>query len=266
MLFGNFVESNEYREYTDKQQVITSIRYYMDLYNQEKKKPINIVLFDDAIRMLCKINRIISNMFGHALLITLGGSGSHSLTRLVAYMQELFLYQIEVDKDFGQYEWLEFLKNMLRQIVLKNSPGVFLVSDDQLVQEKFLEDLNNLLNVGEIQSLFAPDEKESLMTEVKDITEKKKLNLNPIQLWEYFVSQCKMQLHIVLCLSPIGDKLRSRIRSFPSMISCTSPIWVQSWNNEALHEVAHFVLENSVHIDFPSELIEKLSHIFLEVH
>lgn len=32
---------------------------------------------------------------------------------------------------------------------------------------------------------------------------------NPLQLWGYFVSQCKRNLHVVLCMSPIGDAFRS---------------------------------------------------------
>lgn len=31
---------------------------------------------------------------------------------------------------------------------------------------------------------------------------------SPLQLWGYFVSACKRNLHIVLCMSPIGDACR----------------------------------------------------------
>ena len=35
---------------------------------------------------------------------------------------------------------------------------VFTLTDTQLVKEAFLEDINNLLNIGEVPNLFAPDE------------------------------------------------------------------------------------------------------------
>ena len=79
--------------------------------------------------MLCKINRIISSPFGHALMIGLGGAGSHTLTRLATHMQSYTLYEIEMDKDFGTVEWLDFIRDMLRDIVLKDKNGVFLISD-----------------------------------------------------------------------------------------------------------------------------------------
>lgn len=93
------------------------------------KKKINIILFDDAISMLCKISRIISNPFSHGLLIGLGGAGSHTLTRLATYMQNYNMYEIEVDKDFGKENWLEFIREMLKEIVIKDQNGVFLISD-----------------------------------------------------------------------------------------------------------------------------------------
>lgn len=119
---------------------------------------------------------------------------------------------------------------------------MFLISDAQLVHERFLEDINNLLNIGEIPNLYPPDERENLLADVKDLAEKLRLPLSPMQLWEFFVSRCKLNLHIVLCLSPIGEKLRARLRSFPSLVSCTSPIWVQPWAEGALREVAMHTL------------------------
>jgi dynein heavy chain len=43
---------------------------------------------------------------------------------------------------------------------------VFLFSDTQIVKESFLEDINNLLNSGEIPNLFPPDEKISICDEM----------------------------------------------------------------------------------------------------
>lgn len=34
-------------------------------------------------------------------------------------------------------------------------------------------------------------------------------------IWQYFVNKCSVNLHIVLCMSPTGDTLRTRCRNFP---------------------------------------------------
>ncbi len=83
------MSDNDYRELEDINKVVEVVDDYITNYNGFSKMKINIVLFDDAIQMLCKINRIISNPFGHALMIGLGGSGSHTLTRLATYMQSI---------------------------------------------------------------------------------------------------------------------------------------------------------------------------------
>jgi dynein heavy chain len=34
-------------------------------------------------------------------------------------------------------------------------------------------------------------------------------------IWQYFVTKCSVNLHVVLCMSPTGDTLRTRCRNFP---------------------------------------------------
>ena len=52
---------------------------------------------------------------------------------------------------------------MMRKIVLGNKKAVFLVTEEQLVNEKGFEDINNLLNLGEVPNLYDPDEKETVI-------------------------------------------------------------------------------------------------------
>lgn len=54
---------------------------------------------------------------------------------------------------------------LLKNAGLKGQKTVFLLTDTQIKDEAFLEDLDSVLNTGEVPNLFAMDEKQEI-TEV----------------------------------------------------------------------------------------------------
>ena len=45
---------------------------------------------------------------------------------------------------------------------VENKPTVFLFNDTQVVEESFLEDINNILSSGEVPALYKPEEFEEV--------------------------------------------------------------------------------------------------------
>jgi dynein heavy chain len=120
----------------------------------------------------------------------------------------------------------------------------FLLADTQIVNEGFVEDVNNLLNSGEVPGLHTSDEKDRVMADIRDYVLALGLPLTKEQLYTSFINRSRENIHVVLCMSPIGDAFRGRCRQFPSLINCTTIDWFNEWPEEALLSVSAFFLSS----------------------
>ena len=81
--------------------------------------------------------------------------------------------------------------------------------------------MNNLLSCGEISGLFARDETDEILAELVPIMKKAAPKVPPTQdnLYEFFISRARANLHVVLCFSPVGEKFQQRSLKFPGLFS-----------------------------------------------
>lgn len=56
-------------------------------------------------------------------------------------------------------EFREDIKNLLRNCGGKGQTTSFIFTDNSIKEESFLEDINNILNTGEVPNIFPVDEK-----------------------------------------------------------------------------------------------------------
>ncbi|XP_015148870.2 dynein axonemal heavy chain 12 isoform X2 [Gallus gallus] len=251
LFFGDYVnpelEEDEslYVEIPSIQVFGDVVEQYLDEYNQVHKTRMNLVVFRYVLEHLSRISRILKQSGGNALLIGMGGSGRQSLTRLAAFMAKMCVFQPEISKTYGTNEWREDLKNLLKNAGVKGLKTVFIITDAQIKEESFLEDIDSLLNSGEVPNLFAADEKQEIIEGVRAVAQagNKHEELSPLALFAFFVNCCKENLHIVVAFSPIGDAFRNRLRQFPSLINCCTIDWFQPWPEDALERVANKFLE-----------------------
>ena len=94
----------------------------------------------------------------------------------------------------------------------------------------FLEDINNVLTSGEVPNLFTKDELGGVCEDVRASAKKDGVKADTQdQLYSYFLSRVIRNLHIVLCMSPIGEGFRERCRMFPGLVNCCTIDWFTEW-------------------------------------
>ncbi|XP_067860408.1 dynein axonemal heavy chain 9-like [Heptranchias perlo] len=220
----------------------------LDSYN-EVNAAMSLVLFEDAMSHICRINRILESPRGNALLVGVGGSGKQSLTRLAAYISSLEVFQITLRKGYGIPDLKTDLANLYLKAGVKNVGTVFLMTDAQVADEKFLVLVNDLLASGEIPDLFPDDEVENVISNVRNEVKGQGLMDTRENCWKFFIDRVRRQLKVALCFSPVGNKLRIRSRKFPAVVNCTAIDWFHEWPQEALESVSLRFLQETDNVD-----------------
>eukprot|EP00105_Crassostrea_gigas_P043640 XP_019927788.1 PREDICTED: dynein heavy chain 12, axonemal isoform X3 [Crassostrea gigas] len=251
LMFGDYMnpdaepEERVYSEVQSLEEMYKIVEQGLEEYNNTHKNRMNLVIFRYVLEHLSRICRVLRIPGGNALLVGVGGSGRQSLTRLATAMAGYNLFQPEISKNYGKTEWREDIKSVLTSCGAQGKTTVFLITDTQIKEESFLEDIDNLLNTGEVPNLFAADEKAEIMEAVRPLAQAgdKMADFSPLALFAFFVNRCRENLHIIIAFSPIGDAFRNRLRQFPALINCCTIDWFQTWPDDALERVANKFLE-----------------------
>ncbi|DBA02677.1 TPA: hypothetical protein N0F65_010502 [Lagenidium giganteum] len=239
LLYGDYLtrDNKMYRPVDDLARFGGLLTEYLEEYNITFPSQMHLVFFHDAMHHISRICRVLRQPRGNALLVGVGGSGRQSLTRLAAFMAEYKCFSIEITRGYGANEFHEDLKKILMTAGAENKPVVFLFSDAQIVQESFLEDINNVLNTGDVPNLYAPDELEKIVGMVRPLAAQVG-KVTREDILQYYITLVRENLHVVLAFSPIGAGFRNRCRMFPSLVNCCTIDWFNAWPEDALNSVA----------------------------
>lgn len=227
-----------YEEISNKNKLFKQLESSLDDYNASHTGKMNLVFFDDCMDHILRIARILRQPRGNAMMIGVGGSGKQSATRLASHMLEIEFRQVEITKKFGPAEFKEFLKELMFTAGIDRTPICFTITDNQIVSELFVEDINSILNTGEVSNLMEQEDKDKIVEGVRPVL----AQLGRVDTLENinatFIEGVRDFLHINLCMSPVGDTLRVRCRMFPSLVNCCTLDWFSRWPESALFYVS----------------------------
>ena len=211
-----------YEPVTSFKVISERLGFFLEQYNDIMRgSGMDLVFFEDAITHLIKISRVIRNPGGNIMLVGVGGSGKQSLTKLASFIAGYKTFQISVTRSYNTSNFIEDLKVLFRNCGVTGSKTTFLFTDQDIKDEAFLEYVNNVLAGCLASQIFTKDEQGEIVTELTPIMKREcpKVPPTPDNAMAWFLERVKLNLHVVLCFSPIGETFRQRALKFPALTS-----------------------------------------------
>ncbi|KAH9496161.1 Dynein heavy chain 6, axonemal [Bulinus truncatus] len=277
VLFGDFFDMSEhgslhriYRPLADKNKMVRVLEEYHMRMNMGEVID-QLVFFKDAVEHVVRAARVFRQPGGHLLLVGIDGTGKSTLVHLASYIANCEIFRLKLHNQYGMAEFHDDLKTLFMKAGVKGVPSVFLLTDADIVKESFLEDINSILNSGEVPDLFDNEEMDGITMELKSAATEAGIPDTRASVYAYFIQQIRKKLHVVLTMSPAGERFRLRCRMNPALISCCTIDWFDEWTDDAMLSVAKVFFANTefiadeVHYEIV-ELKEKAAHICVGIH
>lgn len=254
ILFSNWTSKNYISVDRDQLRDFTKARLRV-FYEEELDVP--LVLFNDVLDHVLRIDRVFRQTQGHLLLIGISGSGKvnssslnvqnrpeklseqTTLSRFVAWMNGLSVFQIKVSNKYTAEDFDEDLRGVLKRAGCKGEKICFIMDESNVLDSGFLERMNTLLANAEVPGLFEGDEHAALMTACKEGAQRDGLMLDTAEeLYRWFTQQVAKNLHVVFTMNPAEGDLASRAATSPALYNRCVLDWFGDWSDQALYQVA----------------------------
>ena len=205
----------------------------------EEMLDVKLVVFDEVLEHILRIDRVLRQPMGHLLLCGDAGAGKTVLTKFVSWMNGLNVFQIKAHSKYGLTDFYEDLRDIMKRVALKGEKICFIFDEANCLNTSFIEAMNALLASGEVPGLFEGDEYNALMNACRDSALKEGVILDSEEeLWNRFTNTVQRNLHVVFTMNPSGGDWKNRSTTSPALFNRCVVDWFGTWGSKAKAEVA----------------------------
>ncbi|KAF5093945.1 hypothetical protein D0Z00_003775 [Geotrichum galactomycetum] len=226
-----------------------------------------LILYDDLLDHVLRIDRVLRQPQGHLILIGVSGSGKATLSRFVAWMNGIKVVQLKTTRKYGQEEFDADLRHVLKRAGTNGEKICFVLDESNILESAFLERMNTLLANGEVPGLFEGDDYTTLMTACKEGALRQGFNLDSQdELYKWFTGEIVRNLHVIFTMNPPDSDLSSHSVASPALFNRCVLNWMGDWSDHTLLQVAssitdHLDIDRST-FEVPKQLVPVSSSTF----
>ena len=244
ILFSNWLSKNYIS--VEREQLRDFVKARLKTFCEEEVDT-PLILFDDVLEHVLRIDRVFRQPQGHLILIGVSGSGKTTLSRFVAWMNGLKVVQIKVHGRYSAEDFDDDLRDVLRRCGCRGEKICFIMDESNVLDSAFLERMNTLLANAEVPGLFEGDDLAALMTACKEGAQRQGLLLDSQEeLYKWFTQQIVKNLHVVFTMNPPENGLSSKAATSPALFNRCVLNWFGDWSDQALFQVGS---ELTQHVD-----------------
>jgi dynein heavy chain 1 len=266
ILYSNWL-SKEYRS-VERDQLRDYVKARLKVFYEEELD-VPLVLFNEVLDHILRIDRVFRQPQGHALLIGVSGGGKTVLSRFVAWMNGLSIFTIKVNNRYTAEDFDEDLRHVMKRASVGEEKICFIFDESNVLSSAFLERMNTLLASGEVPGLFEGDEYTALMHQIREAVGRKGLIMDSEgELFRWFTQQVRRNLHVVFTMNPASPDFHNRAATSPALFNRCVLDWFGEWSDDALFQVGeeftrHTDLDDAVYKtpDFVPAFISQLSMV-----
>mmetsp|Transcript_28347 Transcript_28347/g.57801 ORF Transcript_28347/g.57801 Transcript_28347/m.57801 type:complete len:2891 (+) Transcript_28347:3-8675(+) len=204
----------------------------------EEELDVPLVVFDQVLDHVLRIDRVLRQPMGHCLLVGDSGAGKTILSKFVSWMNGLQIFQIKAHSRYGIEDFNQDLRGVMRRVGVDGEKICFIFDEGNVLGSGFLEAMNALLASGEVPGLFDGDDYTALMSACRDSAARDGVIVDSEEeLWRRFTGIVQRNLHVVFTMNPSGGEWKNRSTTSPALFNRCVVDWFGSWSPKAMAEV-----------------------------
>ena len=218
-----------------------------------------ILVFDEFVRHIIRIHRILCSSRGYVLLVGPCCSGKGSLAQLAGLLSTSIVINLQHEANQDQFHAEQLLKNAYKAAGVQLCTTTLILSNPR--DYVLLERINQFARTGYFPDLISNAEFDETVKELRGKIGENEAKSNEA-LIDRFISRARSSIRIIICSEP--DLFRSQWDCFPMLRKNFAIDWLLPRNTENLRSMAREYIES--HLEEVGTDTEAASIFLSSVH